>query len=74
MRTIDKKGIKHDTFDYIPCNWRKNRNNKNKDSIDVVVAVLQNIGHKKKVLFDIFNNETEDNFNDFMHDNEKIDF
>ena len=81
LRTIDKKGIKHDTFDHIPSNWRKNRNcalkykfNKNKDSIDVVAEVLQNIGHKIKVSFDVFKNETEDNFNDFMYDNEKIDF
>ena len=81
LRTIDKKGVKHDTFDNIPSNWRKNRNcalkykyNKNKDSIDVVAAVLQNLGQKIKVSFDVFKNETEDNFNDFMYDNEKIDF
>jgi hypothetical protein len=81
LRTIEKKGIKHDTFDSIPSNWRKNRNcalkykyNKNKDSIDVVASVLQDLGHKIKVSFDIFKNETENNFNDFMYDNEKIDF
>jgi hypothetical protein len=81
LRTIDKKGIKHDTFDHIPSNWRKNRNcalkfkyNKNKDSIDVVASVLQKLGHKIKVSFDVFKSETEDNFNDFMYDNDKIDF
>ena len=81
LKTIDKKGIKHDTFDLIPSNLRKNRNcalkykfNKNKGSIDVVASLLQNIGNKIKVSFDVFKNETEDNFNDFMYDNEKIDF
>jgi len=81
LRTIDKKGIKHDTFDHIPSNWRKNRNcalkykfNKNKDSIDVVASVLQDLGQKIKVSFDVFKNETENNFDDFMYDNEKIDF
>ena len=81
LRTIDKKGIKHDTFDHIPSNWRKNRNcalkykfNKNKDSIDVVSSVLQDLGQKIKVSFDVFKNETENNFDDFMYDNEKIDF
>ena len=42
----------------------------------MVAEVLQNIGQKIKVSFDVFENETEDNFNDLMYDNDnkKIDF
>ena len=83
LKSLEKKNIvlKDEGYDYYPSNWRKHRNcalkykyDKNKNSIDGVTSLLQNINNRIKGTFDVFKVETENIFDDVLKNKDKITF
>jgi hypothetical protein len=81
FKTLEKKSEKDDdSIEYYPNNKKKincalkYRYDKNKKSINVVNALLQNINNRIKATFDGFKNETDDLFNDMLNNKEKLTF
>lgn len=81
FKTLEKKSEKdEDSIEYYPNNKKKincalkYRYDKNKKSINVVNALLQNINSRIQATFDGFKNETDDLFNDMLNNKEKLTF
>ena len=78
VKTLDKKHIKNDISGYIENNWRKNWNcalkyryNKNKVSIDKMALKIKRIDKKSKYIFDGYQKETDDIFDEAMNVKDK---